>query len=272
MFEFFLLISLVALYYSEKIIPISDFKNETISFENGYCNNSLSYSIVESPNFSDRKLIIRTTKLKSDAYLFVYDNYDKLMKDKEKNSFDNYFFRDYLAYSYSIFEVHYNNSNKDKTFYITFGNKYNPKKNFDFNVWVYSTVFDPYICQPIKFSGKKSNFLFYIPREFNQRYCRLGFKKMTNDVLGELQILDGNNLQLLKQINQTDYYEYYFLPQQNNRYIINLTITSTSQNNDINKMYFYLLHSYENNNVDIIELNHFSKFQEFIVLKELNYY
>ena len=57
------------------------------------------------------------------------------------------------------------------------------------------------------------------------------------------------------------------------KYIVNLTLTSTSQNNNINKIYFYLIKSY-----NPVKIN--TKFtyykeprnntQEYIVLKELN--
>ena len=137
---------------------------------------------------------------------------------------------------------------------------------------VYSVVDNSRISQSISFSGKKSNYLFYIDRN-SEKFVRLGFKKMTNDVSGELQIRDGFNYQLIHQIAKTDYFEYVLETKYNNRYIFNLVLTSTSQSNDINKIYFYFFKSDENSDdTDLIyqwkPIQNETK--EFTVLKELN--
>ena len=90
MFEFYLLLLLLLfpLYFSEIIIPVSDLQNITVSYVEGYCNYTLSYNAICSPIFKDKILIIRTIgSIKSTSYLFVYDDFDKLKKDKEKYSF-----------------------------------------------------------------------------------------------------------------------------------------------------------------------------------------
>ena len=206
--------------------------------------------------------------------MFIYDDYNKLKKDKEKNSFDNYFSVKSPNYNEETFEMDHYNSYNDKTYYIIFnykGPSYYYRETYNFTFLVYSTVFNTTISQSISFTGKKLNFLFYVYRH-DKTYPSLGFKKITNDVLGELQLIDGLNYQLIKQVDPTDYFESYFENKYSEKYIFNLTLTSTSQNNDINKIYFYLFESDKHKNDIYLIYNKPIKnnTKEFIVFKELN--
>ena len=206
--------------------------------------------------------------------MYIYDDYNKLKKDKEKISFDNYFSVKSPNYNDETFEIDLYNSYNDKTYYIIFNNKahaYYYRETYNFTFLVYSTVFNTTISQSISFTGKKLNFLFYVYRH-DKTYPSLGFKKITNDVLGELQLLDGLNYQLIKQVDPTDYFESYFENKYSEKYIFNLTLTSTSQNNDINKIYFYLFESDKHKNDIYLIYNKPIKndTKEFIVFKELN--
>ena len=100
----------------------------------------------------------------------------------------------------------------------------------------------------------------------------MGFKNLTNDVLVELQIYILNNYQLKHKISQTDYFEFILEASGDKQHLINLTLTSISQNNDINKFYFYFTKSYKQDTYTKltydIKPNNYSK--EFTVLKELN--
>ena len=121
MLEFCFLVLLFSLYYSDTLIPISDFQNVTLFFNEGYCNYSLSYSFIDSSIFKDRMLLVKVTQIDTNYYLFIYDDYNKLKKDKEENSFDHYFKRQYLSSSSEkIFDIVFDNINMDKTYYITF--------------------------------------------------------------------------------------------------------------------------------------------------------
>ena len=279
MFEFYLLLFLFPLYYSEIIIPVSDLQNVTVSYVEGYRNYTLSYNAICSPIFKDKILIIRTIgSIKSTSYLFVYDDFDKLKKDKEKYSFSNYIFKNDFYHNEEFYQINLNNCTKDKTYYITFDSKSHTsyyKDSFNFIITIFSAISNSYIHQSISFSGKKSYFLFYLPQGNYVNYnYGIGFKKLTNDILGELQILILDDYQLFHQISHTDYFEYYMTKTKTyEKYIVNLTLTSTSQNNNINKIYFYLIKSY-----NPVKIN--TKFtyykeprnntQEYIVLKELN--
>ena len=272
MLKFYFIIFLFPLYFSETSISISDFQNVTIPFEEGYCSYTLIYIIKGSSIFKDKRMIIRTTNFDSNQYLFVYDDYYKLKNDKEKYTFENYIYRDSKYLKDAIFEIELHDINQDKTYYITFDSKYHGdyyKDTYDFTFLVYSVVDNSRISQSISFSGKKSNYLFYIDRNI-KKFVRLGFKKMTNDVSGELQIRDGFNYQLIHQIAKTNYFEYVLETKYSNRYIFNLTLTSTSQRNDINKIYFYFFKSDENSDDTELIYQLKNKTKEFTVLKELN--
>ena len=105
MFEFYLLLFLFPLYYADTIIPISDLQNVTVYFVEGYCNYTLRYKEVCSSNFKEKTLIIRIMgPIPSTKYVYVYDDYNKLINDKAKNDFKNYFFRGEFYYSYEMFE------------------------------------------------------------------------------------------------------------------------------------------------------------------------
>ena len=273
MFEFCLLFLLFSLYHSENIISLLDFEKVLVFFKNGYCSTTLNYTVPGSTIFKDKNLYIRTTGLKNKQYLFIYDDYDKLKKDKEKYSFDNYFYCSSTDYDNSIFEIKLYNIYKDKTYYITFDSRahsYYYTDTYNFTFWIYSAIPNSTISQSISFSDKKLNFLFYVYLN-NKKYTRLGFKKMTNDVLGELKIIERDTTQLVHQISQTDYFEYSHTNKNQFYYIFNLTLISNSQNNDINKIYFYYFQTDENNDDTKIiyykETYNYTK--EFTVLKEL---
>ena len=280
MLEFCFLILLFSLYYSDTLIPISDFQNVTLFINEGYCNYSLSYSFIDSSIFKDRMLLVKVTQIDTNYYLFVYDDYNKLKKDKEENSFDHYFKRQYLSSSSEkIFDIVFDNINMDKTYYITFDNRhhsYYDKETFSFTVLIYSTIYSPFISQSMTFSGKGTNYLFYVSKNSYYDYARLGFKRMTNNILGELQIIDISNNYIVHREYQTDCFEYYFQTNSthdyNYKYIANLTLISTSQNNDINKFYFYFFQTSGNN--DDTQLTYsrriYNYTKEFRVLKELN--
>ena len=249
MFEFFLIILLFSLYYLETFISITDLQLTNIPFKDGYCNYTLIYNFTGSSIFTNKKLQIKTIGLKSNQYFFIYDDLEKLLKDKEKYSFDNYFLRGSTNNNISYYEHDLNNYNKDKTFYITFDSKTHSGSNkdtYNFSFMIYSTVLDSYVNKSINFSDKKLNFLFFIPQK-SKKYSNFGFKIMSDNVLGELQIFDVTNYQLIHSIKQIDYFEYSFETKSTNSYTANLTLTSNSQNNDINKIYFYFFNSDENN-------------------------
>ena len=198
----------------------------------------------------------------------------------KKNSFNNYYKRTSLSYnSDKIFSIAFDNIYTNKIYYITFDSKYHTSyysNTFNFTVLVYSTIYNSFIFQSLSFSGKKSNYLFYISQHSYYKYYRFGFKRMTNDVLGELQIFNINNNSLVHQEHLTDYFEYYFYPESTYyykyKYIANLTLTSIYQNTDSNKFYLYFFQSYKNS--DDTELMYYINPQndtkEFIVLSELN--
>ena len=108
--------------------------------------------------------------------------------------------------------------------------------------------------------------MFYISYE-HKKFSHFGIKRITNDASGKIEIFDGKNYNQLYQNDSKDYFEDYYELQEKNRYYINLTLTSSSQNNDINKIYFYLLQT--DNNDPIISLEDSKEFQEFPVLNEL---
>ena len=51
MFEFYLLLFLFPLYYSEKLIQIQDFQEVTLFIEDSLCNYTLNYTSIGSPYF-----------------------------------------------------------------------------------------------------------------------------------------------------------------------------------------------------------------------------
>ena len=104
MFNLYLLIFLFPLYYSEIVIPISDFQPVNIPFKDGYCNYTLNYSIAGSKIFKDKKLLMKTNGLQYNQLLFIYDDFEKLKKDKEKYTFNNYIFQDYPSMGYEYYE------------------------------------------------------------------------------------------------------------------------------------------------------------------------
>ena len=273
MFSFYLLIIIISQYSSQNIINISNFKNVTIPSKERICDYILSYSLIGSKNFPYAKLIIRRFEIinfyiYNSQYLYAYHNLDLLLKDKEKKDFSNSVFHRQFGGSDTIYEKDVDNY-KDKTYYFIFensGNDYYFKYNF--SIIIYSTVSNFTISQPISFSGKKSNYLFYISYE-HKKYSHFGLKKITNDISCKIEIFDGKNYNQLYQRDSNDYFEDYYELQEKYRYFINLTLTSSSQNNgDFNKIYFYLLQT--DNNNPIISLDESENFQEFPVLKELN--
>ena len=260
MFEFFLLLFLFPLYYSEEFIPVSDFQMVNIFFQNGYCNFTLNYKVIGSAIFPNKVLGIKTIGLKSNQYLYVYNDYNKLVNDKEKYSFDKYFFRDYPYYSNEYyFEKDLSESNTDKTYYITFDSKskYYNRDSYIFQVLVYSTVktANSKVNQTINFFEKKSNFLFYIP-QYSSYNWYIGYKKLSQNVFGELRIFQLENNELIHQVSQTDYFEYNFKPNYYSRYIANLTLISTSLSIEVNSIYFYFYSSSDNK---IYELTYYEK-------------
>ena len=270
MFELYLIIFLFPLYYSEIIIPISDFQTVEIPFKDGYCNYTLNYSIAGSKIFKDKKLLITTKGLKYNQLLFIYDDFEKLKADKEKYSFKNYILLTYPSMGYEYYEKNLFNIYEDRNYYITFDERYHTydyRDTFIFTFFLYSTIYDSSVSKTINFSEKKINFLFYVPSE-HKKYVSFGFRNITNDILGELQIYNAYNYQLIHRVPPIDYFQFFFKTEKNYDYLINLTLTSTSQNNDINKNYFYFLQT--DNNDSIISLKANKKFQEFFVLKELN--
>ena len=258
---------------------MSDLQNITVSYVEGYRNYTLSYNAICSPTFKDKILIIKTIgSIKSASYLFVYDDIDKLKKDKEKYSFTNHIFKYDFYHNEEMYQINLNNCIKDKTYYITFDSRSHTsyyKDSFNFIITVFSAISNSYIHQSISFSGKKSYFLFYLPQGNYVNYnYGIGFKKLTNDVLGELQILILDDYQIFHQISQTDYFEYYMTKTKTyTKYIVNLTLTSTSQNNNINRIYFYLIKSYNPDKINT-KFTYYKEprnyTQEYIVLKELN--
>ena len=270
MFEFYLIIFLFPLFYSEIIIPISDFQTVEIPFKDGYCNYTLNYSIAGSKIFKDKKLLITTKGLQYNQLLFIYDDFEKLKADKEKYTFNNYIFQDYPSMGYEYYEKNLFNIYEDRNYYITFDERYHSYSYRDTFIFIFSicsTVYNSRISQTINFSDKKINFLFYVPSE-HKKYVSFGFRNITNDILGELHIYKRNNLQLKHRVPKIDYFQFFFETEKNYDYLINLTLTSTSQNNDINKNFFYFLQT--DNNDSIISLKANKSFQEFYVLKELN--
>jgi len=274
MFWFYLLIIIFSQYSSQNIIPISNFENVTISSESKICDYILSYSLIGSKNFPSTKLIIRRFEIigfyiLNSQYLYAYDNLDLLLKDKEKKDFSNSIIKQQFYSRYDLIYEKDVNNYEDKTYYFIFenaGNDYFFKYNF--SILIYSTVANFTISQPISFLGKKSNYLFYISYD-HKKYSHFGLRKITNDVSGKIEIFDGKNYSQVYQSDSKDYFEDFFELQEKYRYFINLTLTSTSQNNDdINKIYFYLLQT--DNNNSIISLKESYSFQEFPVLKELN--
>ena len=275
MFEFFLLLFLFPLYYSEELIPVSDLQMVNLFFQNGYCNFTLRYNNIKSSNFPQKTLWIKTIGLKSSQYLYVYDDYNKLKNDKDKFSYNYYIFRGYPYYNNEyFFEIDLTKYKAD-TYYITFDSSshssyYRDSNNF--KVSVYSTIKleNSKINQTINFNDKKSNFLFYI-KEYSSYYQNFGFKKLSKNVFGELQIFDLDNYELIHQISQTDYFEYNFKPTYNKRYIANLTLISTSQSMETNSIYFYF---YTSSDDKIYELTYYKKpsnyTKYFFVLKNLD--
>ena len=110
------------------------------------------------------------------------------------------------------------------------------------------------VSKTINFSEKKINFLFYVPIE-HKKYVSFGFRNITNDILGELQIYNAYNYQLIHRVPPIDYFQFFFKTEKNYDYLINLTLTSTSQNNDINKNFFYFLQIDNNDSIISLEKN-----------------
>lgn len=274
MFEFYLLIVLFPLYFSETIIPVSNFQNVTIPFETEYCDYILKYSITGYTSFQYTKLVIRKFEiinfyLMDYHYMYLYDNLDTLLEDKKNKAFSNNIYKKRFNGYDQIFEIDVFNNHEDKTYYLAFEKNHYQFYKYNGTFLIYSTIANLTITQPISFTGKTANYLFYISSQHEKKYSHFGFRRMINDVLGKIEIFDGQSYKLLYQNDSKDYIEDYFELQMKYCYYISLTLTSNSQNNgDINKIYFYLLQTDYNDL--IINLQQSSDFKEFPVLKELN--
>ena len=271
MFEFYLLLFLFPLYYSEKLIQIQDFQEVTLFIEDSLCNYTLNYTSIGSPYFKQKYILVKLTELKKvEQYLCVYKDFEQLKKDKEKNYCNKSF---NFKYYYGYLAINIGNNFEDTNYYITFINIYDSyysKETFRFDVLIFSIAKFLFFHQSVNFSGKKFTFLFAISPN---NYKRMGLKNLTNDALGEVRIFDLENYQLMNYIPPTNYFEYNLKLASSNIYIINVTLTSNSQNNDINKIYFYFLDSYTKDffNTNLKYFKYPSNYtEEFPVLKKLN--
>ena len=269
MFEFYLLIVLFPLYFSETIIPVSNFQNVTIPFETEYCDYILKYSITGYTSFQYTKLVIRKFEiinfyLMDYHYMYLYDNLDTLLEDKKNKAFSNNIYKKRFNGYDQIFEIDVFNNHEDKTYYLAFEKNHYQFYKYNGTFLIYSTIANLTITQPISFTGKTANYLFYISSQHEKKYSHFGFRRMINDVLGKIEIFDGQSYKLLYQNDSKDYIEDYFELQMKYCYYISLTLTSNSQNNgNINKIYFYLLQTDYNDL--IINLQQSSDFKEFPV-------
>ena len=69
---------------------------------------------------------------------------------------------------------------------------------------IYSSIANLTITQPISFTGKTANYLFYISSQHEKKYSHFGFRRMINDVLGKIEIFDGQSYKLLYQNNSKE--------------------------------------------------------------------
>ena len=213
MFEFYLLIVLFPLYFSETIIPVSNFQNVTIPFETEYCDYILKYSITGYTSFQYTKLVIRKFEiinfyLMDYHYLYLYDNLNTLLEDKKNKAFSNNIYKKRFNGYDQIFEIEVFNNHEDKTYYLAFEKNHYQFYKYNGTFLIYSTIANLTITQPISFTGKTSNYLFYISSQYEKKYSHFGFRRMINDVLGKIQIFDGQSYKLSYQNDSKDYIEF----------------------------------------------------------------
>ena len=244
------------------IIPLSNLQNTTIPFNKEKYNDYIISFFCIDPTESLRGtlLISMHPGLYSYIPIYIYDNKDRVIQDKENN---NYFRNYYLRYNFQgtsgKIPLSLGNEYKTNTFYIIIENHWNHVDNITVGVAFYNTISnltqDEINYEP-NFQG--FSFLFYVPYK-HRKNINFGFKDLNEEDLGQIQIFEEYTYKVNYETKIGKYLENYVELKNDVSYYVNLTFTQYPTSKKI--IFYFAQTDYSNlifhSKIDMLEFDKF---------------
>ena len=244
------------------IIPLSNLQNTTIPFNKEKYNDYIISFFCIDPTESLRGtlLISMHPGLYSYIPIYIYDNKDRVIQDKENN---NYFRNYYLRYNFQgtsgKIPLSLGNEYKTNTFYIIIENHWNHVDNITVGVAFYNTISnltqDEINYEP-NFQGY--SFLFYVPY-WHRKKINFGSKDLNEEDLGQIQLFEEYTYKVNYETKIGKYLENYVELKNDVSYYVNLTFTQYPTSKKI--IFYFAQTDYSNlifhSKIDMLEFDKF---------------